>query len=118
MAERQIEKGNTASQTTNVEAALAELARQGSSDLPKMVDRITRLESIEIENGNTIVESYRIITLTKEEIDVTDLNNKLRLMNKSEPYSSPKSRILRDHNVKWVCRYYDKNNKFITSSSN
>ena len=118
VAERQIEKSNTAPQTTTVEAALAEFVRLASSGLPKMVDRITRLESVVIENGNTIVESYTITTFTKEELNVSDLNNKLRLKNKSEPYSSPKAKLLRDYNVKWVCRYYDKNNKIITSVSN
>lgn len=118
VAERQVEKINTASQTTTVEAALAEFVRLASSGLPKMVDRITRLESVVIENGNTIVESYTITTFTKEELDVTDLNSKLRIKNASEPYSSPKAKLLRDYNVKWVCRYYDKNNKIITSVSN
>lgn len=118
VAERGIENSITEPQATTIEVALAQFVRLASSGLPKMVDRITRLESVVIENGATIVESYTITTFTKEELDVTDLTSKLRLKNRSEPYSSPKAKLLRDYNVKWVCRYYDKNNKFITSVSN
>jgi hypothetical protein len=96
-----------------VEDSLQQFVKMANADLPKMADRITRFDSVAIENRDTIVEEYTIITMTKDEIDVPDLARNLRILDDSESNSSPNNKLMKEHNVKWICRYYDKDGQFI-----
>lgn len=103
--------------TNTVEDALGQFVRLASAGLPKMVDRITRLDSVTLQNGNTIVEAYTITTLAKNELDVPGLTSDLNRKIKSEFRSDPKTKIMRDNNVVWVWRYYDRNGELIITVS-
>ena len=105
------------SPTNTVEDALGQFVRLASAGLPKMVDRITRLDSVTLQNGNTIVEAYTITTLAKNELDVPGLTSDLNRKIKSEFRSDPKTKIMRDNNVVWVWRYYDRNGELIITVS-
>ncbi len=115
--ERENESYNSKSEAETVETTLRRLVNSASLDLPKMVDRITRLESVVFENGNTIVESYTITTMTKDEFDILELNSELNKKIQSDFTSDPETKILRDNNVVWVRKYYDKNGELITTVS-
>jgi hypothetical protein len=117
IAEREEKNTYSESPTDIVEDSLGQLVRLASAGLPKMVDSITRFDSVTLQNGNTVIETYTITTLTKNELDVSGLTFDLNLKIKSEFRSDPKTKILRDNNVVWVRKYYDKNRELIITVS-
>jgi hypothetical protein len=119
--ERYKEVNNSKSEAETVEFGLDQFVKLANKNLPKMVDGITRLESVAIENGDRIVESYTITTLTKNELKILEeITSEFSKKIKSDFRLNPKTKILRDNNVTWVWNYYDKNGEFIftVSSSN
>ena len=102
----------------SLENALEDFAKQANEKLPKMTDRITRAESVVIENGNTLVEKYTIITHTKGELDIPYLKDYMNKLMRSQINSTTETKLLLDRGVKWVWRYYDKNGSFIFSINN
>jgi hypothetical protein len=116
--ERYKKVNNSKSEAEAVESGLDQFVKLANKNLPKMVDGITRLESVTIQNGDRIVGSYTITTLTKNELDsleeiISEFSRKI----KSDFRLDPKTKILRDNNVTWVWNYYDKNGEFIFTVS-
>ena len=112
------EVNNSKSEAETVESGLDQFVKLANKNLPKMVDGITRLESVAIENGDRIVESYTITTLTKSEVDaLEDITSEFSKKIKSNFRLDPKTKILRDNNVTWVWNDYDKNGEFIFTVS-
>jgi hypothetical protein len=119
--ERDKEVNNSKYEAETVESGLVQFVKLANKKLPKMVDGITRLESVAIENGDRIVESYTITTLTKNELKaLEEITSEFSKKIKSDFRLNSKTKILRDNNVTWVWNYYDKNGEFIftVSSSN
>lgn len=99
--------------TNNTENVLRKIAKLSSVGLPKMVDRVTRLDSVTLRNGNTIVEVYTIISHAKNELDVSALTSSQNQRLRSEFISNPEFKTLRSLNAVLTREYYDKNGEFL-----
>ncbi len=100
-----------------IEHGLNEFVRLASPGLPKQIDRVTRLDSVSIEGGRSIVERYTLTGFSKREFEEMQLSQELRKMLVNDYRSNPRAKFLRDNNVRWIWRYYDKNGVYITEIS-
>lgn len=119
IAEHERENASSNSPTNTTTDDLRLYVKRASVGLPKMLDSMTRLDSVTLQNGNTIVAVYTLITHTKNEVDVSALTSYQNQKLKSEFRSDPQLKLLRENNVVLSWKYYDKNGEllFIVSSS-
>ncbi|MDA7668351.1 hypothetical protein N8632_01120 [bacterium] len=117
-AERGRENTYSGTPTNNSEddVSLRQFVKLANVGLPKMSSRSTRLDSVALRNGNTIVQVSTIITHAKNELDVSALTSVQNQKIKSE-YRSAKAKVMRDNNVVWAWEYYDKNGEFLFTVS-
>ncbi len=111
-SERQSNKGNISEPTNPLDA----IVNKENKGLPRFIDGITRFDSISIE-GETLIESYTITTLTILEMD-NQLSQSIESRLRKDFETSHTFKPLRDSGFKMVRKYYDKNGQLaITASS-
>lgn len=79
----------------------------------RMIDSETRIDGIEIRNGNTIIYKYTLINLLTKNVDTLAFRNELRPGIISVIKISPEMQKLRDQNTEFEYAYQDKERKFI-----
>lgn len=79
----------------------------------QMIDSETRIDGIEIRNGNTIIYKYTLINLLTKNVDTLKFRNELRPGIISVVKISPEMKKLRDQSTEFEYAYQDKEGKFI-----
>ncbi len=94
--------------------ALVQIANETNKTLPLMVDNETRLDATIANPGNSFTYSYTLVNYTKERVNISDLNERVRPQIIANYKSHPQMQYFRDHNVELHYQYKDKNEVFIT----
>lgn len=88
---------------------------QFNSKCPIMIDAETRMDGIEIKNGNTIVYKYTLINLFASKVDTTQFNRALRPGIINTIKTNSELNELKRIKSSFEYYYKDRENKFIYS---
>lgn len=96
------------------EKSLQEIADELNKKCPQMVDSETRLDGIQIKDGNkTIVYKYTLINLSAEQVDTLAFRKALWPGILSLIKTSPAMKTLRDQETRFEYYYQDKQSQLI-----
>ena len=94
---------------------MMEVSSELNKALPIMIDKDTQAFSTSIVNGDTLQYHYKVVKLSKEEVDVPFLISEATRNHTNFVCSSPDMKFLIKNNISVNYAYYGKNNKHITT---
>jgi hypothetical protein len=90
---------------------LVEVAREVNKRCPYMLDEETRMDSLSVGAGNVLIYNYTLVKRSAGELNVDQLKSAFRPTLSNNARTSPEMKQLRDREVSFAYRYFDKTGK-------
>jgi hypothetical protein len=100
------------SRPANVDTVLKQTSSELNKELPKMIDKETRLDSTFSAPNNTFVYKYTLVNILAKDYNSDQLKSKIRPVALQNYKTNPVMKPFRDLSVNLKYQYFDKKGTF------